>query len=167
MAIACRAAVRALISVTLVVRDSSTARRTSMSMPTCTMLFRRVSANGTQRARLFLDALLSSTQDECEGEQSRNSSGMRSSNNSGNASAKEGAVWHAFARKIALGSLDALHNDIDGVSLALEEWYHFEMDGFTANSILAGRKFGSFLVRRLAQRGGAVVTLTAAKLFWF
>lgn len=43
--------------------------------------------------------------------------------------------------------LDNRHNDIDGRSLALESWYHFELDGFVANGVLAGRTAGSFLVR--------------------
>jgi hypothetical protein len=70
---------------------------------------------------------------------------------------------------------DELHNDADGVSLALEvtrslvvvcvpccdifcmqNWYHFQLDTLSANAVLAGRTPGSFLV----SCGACVETLT-------
>ena len=43
---------------------------------------------------------------------------------------------------------DPTHDDVNKVSLALKDWYHFNLDTFSANAVLAGQKWGSFLVRR-------------------
>jgi serine/threonine protein kinase len=59
----------------------------------------------------------------------------------------DGTVWTGVARAEALAALDAKHDDVDGVSLAGEVWYFFDMDTFGANAILAGLEVGSFLVR--------------------
>jgi hypothetical protein len=62
-------------------------------------------------------------------------------------SIRDGTMWTGVARTEALAALDAKHNDIDGVSLASELWYFFDLDTFGANAILAGLDVGSFLVR--------------------
>jgi hypothetical protein len=60
---------------------------------------------------------------------------------------RDGTLWTGVARTEALAALDSKHNDIDGVSLASELWYFFDLDTFGANAILAGLDVGSFLVR--------------------
>jgi hypothetical protein len=44
------------------------------------------------------------------------------------------------------GMFDPTHDDVNKVSLALKDWYHFNLDTFSANAVLAGQKWGSFLV---------------------
>jgi serine/threonine protein kinase len=59
----------------------------------------------------------------------------------------EGTVWTGLARTEALAALNPKHNDLNGVSLASEPWYFFDLDTFGANAILAGLAVGSYLVR--------------------
>jgi serine/threonine protein kinase len=60
---------------------------------------------------------------------------------------RDGTLWTGVARTESLAALDARHNDIDGMSLAVELWYFFDVDTFGANAILAGLEVGSYLVR--------------------
>jgi serine/threonine protein kinase len=60
---------------------------------------------------------------------------------------RDGTLWTGVARTESLAALDVRHNDIDGVSLAGELWYFFDVDTFGANAILAGLEVGSYLVR--------------------
>jgi serine/threonine protein kinase len=60
---------------------------------------------------------------------------------------RDGTVWMGLARLDALAALNPVHDDLDGVSLASEPWYFFDVDTFGANAILAGLDVGSFLVR--------------------
>jgi hypothetical protein len=50
----------------------------------------------------------------------------------------EGTVWTGVARTEALAALNPKHDDLNGVSLASEPWYFFDLDTFGANAILAG-----------------------------
>lgn len=70
--------------------------------------------------------------------------------------AQEGVIWQGLARTVVLGMLDQRHDDIDGRSLATEPWYHFELDTFATNTVLAGRPTASFLVRLSAKNGFVV-----------
>lgn len=57
-------------------------------------------------------------------------------------------VWRAVARVDALAALDPVHNDVDGVSMALEPYYFGgEIDALGAAALLAGRPATTFLAR--------------------
>ena len=58
------------------------------------------------------------------------------------------AEWFAVVRASALAALDPVHNDVDGVSLALEPYYFgADLDALGAAALLAGRPPTTFLAR--------------------
>jgi hypothetical protein len=65
-----------------------------------------------------------------------------------NSAPQVAAEWLAVVRANALVALDPVHNDVDGVSLALEPHYlGADIDALGAAALLAGRPPRTFLVR--------------------
>lgn len=99
---------------------------------------KRVDFNGVENANIYGN-LNDVVEDDLE---------INAASSSSSSVAKEGAVWQGVARTVILGMLDRRHDDIDGRSLATEPWYHFELDTFATNAVLAGRAPASFLVTK-------------------
>jgi hypothetical protein len=60
---------------------------------------------------------------------------------------QNGTTWTGVALSEALASIERMHDDTDGTTMAAEKYYFYDIDSLGANAILSGREAGSFLVR--------------------